>query len=493
VTSLPAAPDQSQVRYAWRVMTVTTIGALLVGVNTSTMDVALPSVSRHFDATPTQASWILLSYLLVNTSLILVFGRITDLIGRRRLYLIGLLTFTGASFLCGWAPDPAWLIAFRVLQAVGGAALLCNITALLTDAFPGRLLATALGLNVTLAALGQVVGPVLGGALVDSFGWRSVFWFNVPLGLFGIGWARLTLRSDRRPDRTEPFDAVGAVLSVVAVSGLVLALSEGNSMGWTSPLVLISFAAFALAAPSFVVVERRRPYPMLDLAVFLDRERGLAYLALFLMALARFAVVLMISLYLQAASGASALDAGTQVLFVALGMAIVSPVAGRLAGRHSARILSSAGAALIALPLFVLAVEIGPDINRIELAGLLSLIGVGTGLFMTPNTSSIMISVVPARRGVANGARQAVQQAGYVISTALALLMITINLSETDKRSAYAGTLAQLSPHALHEFTSGYRIAFVVLATICVVAVFASLSRNPRPVGSAEPEAVEAP
>jgi MFS family permease len=269
------ADDTARTRYAWRVLTVSAVGAILCGVNTSTMDVALPVVSRHFNASATQASWILLSFMLANTALILIFGRVADLVGRRMLYLMGLSTLTIASLLCGLAPNANWLIAFRVLQAVGAAALLCNITALITDAFPRRLLSTALGINVSIAAAAQVLGPVLGGALVAGFGWRSVFWFNVPIGAAGLLWARYSLRREASRQRRERFDLLGGAPSAMALGGLVLALSEGGALGWSSPPVLIGIVLLVVGAPLFIRVQRRRSFAMLDLALFAERARSL--------------------------------------------------------------------------------------------------------------------------------------------------------------------------------------------------------------------------
>ena len=190
-------------RYSWTVFSVTSLGVLLTGLNASTLDVALPTVVRHFDASATAASWILLSYLLVSTILILPFGRLADIIGRRRLYLAGLAVLTLSSLIAGAAPNVGVLIAARIGQAVGAASIQANVTAILTDAFPTRKLSLALGLNVTVAGVGLVAGPALGGVLVDSVGWRSVFWFNVPFGVLGLVWAALALRELPRKGERE--------------------------------------------------------------------------------------------------------------------------------------------------------------------------------------------------------------------------------------------------------------------------------------------------
>jgi EmrB/QacA subfamily drug resistance transporter len=459
---------------------VTSLGVLLSAANTSTLDVALPVVARHFRASASAASWTLLTYMLVNTILILAFGRLADIVGRRRLYLIGLGTLTVASFACGLAPNIVVLDVLRGVQAVGAAAIITNTTAQLTDAFPRDLLGTALGLNVAVASAAQVIGPVIGGAMASSWGWRAVFWFNVPTGIAGLIWARLTLRRPLQEHAREPFDVVGAALSLAWLGGLVIALSEGGALGWTSGPVIAGAATFVVAAPIFVLVQMRRRYPLLDLRLFSDRGRSAAYVSNMLLHLARFAVVLLAALYVQAARGLDPFGAGIRVIPVAVGMMIASPFAGRLVARSSARVLSTAGLGVTGAGLLGLALRLQPSTSDVELAIWLGLVGVGTGLFMTPNTSAIMTSVEPSRRGIANGVRSMMQNTGYVVSVALSLGIVTSALPADEKREAYAGTLSRLGSSSLDRLTHGYHLAFFVLAGITVVGMAVSLSRGPQ-------------
>ena len=465
-------------RYAWRVLSVTSLGVLLAAANTSTLDVALPVVARHFDATASAASWTLLTYMLVNTVLILAFGRLADIVGRRRLYLIGLATLTAASLACGFAPSILWLDALRGVQAIGAAAIITNTTAQLTDAFPARLLGTALGLNVAVASASQVIGPVIGGAMASAWGWRAVFWFNVPTGVVGLIWARASLRHALQRPRKERFDVLSAVLSLAMLGGLVIALSEGGALGWTSAPVIVGAALFVVTTPVFLVMQARRRDPLVDLRLFADRQRSAAYLANFLLALARFAVVLLAALYLQAARGLDPFQAGIRVIPVALGMMVASPLVGRLVARFTARILSTSGLVLTGAGLLGLGLRLQPTTGDAELALWLALIGVGTGIFMTPNTSAIMSTVEPARRGIANGVRSMTQNSGFVVSVALSLGIVTSALPPEQKRQAYAGTLSQLGPQSLAHLTHGYHLALLVLAGMTVFGAVASLARD---------------
>jgi EmrB/QacA subfamily drug resistance transporter len=477
-----SGPD-ADTAYAWRVFSATAPGIGLAGLNTSTMDTALSSVARHFDASPPQATWILLSYLVVNTAFILVLGRVSDMVGRRGVYLLGLATFAVAGLACGLAPSAGWLIALRAVQAVGAAAMITNVIALLADVFPARALSTALGLNTMVVSTTQLVGPVVGGAMVETFGWRAAFWFNVPVAVVSLVWAaRILRRPPKRAHPRERFDLAGAVLSTTALASLVLALSFGGTKGWTSPLVVTAGIGFIMLLSAFLFVERR-PHPLLDLRLLADREKSLAYLATFLMAASRMAVVLLIAVYLQAASSRDALEAGLHVTPAALGMAASSIFAGRLTRRFGARVLASTGIVMTMAGLIVIALCIDPDFTGAPLAGCLLLIGMGSGLFLTPNTTAIMLSVRPGQRGVANGLRSALQNTGFVLGTAGALAIVTGWLTDDEKRAAYAGTLSRMSDDNLGGLTTGYRVAFAVMAFVCLLALVASLLRSPPPSG----------
>jgi EmrB/QacA subfamily drug resistance transporter len=478
----PTPSDAALDRHAWVVFSVTGLGILLTGLNASTLDVALPSVVRHFSASATAATWILLSFLLVTTVLVVPFGRLADIIGRRRLYLIGLGLLTVASLVAGAAPNVAVLILARIAQAVGAASIMANVTAILADAFRPSKLSIGLGANVTVAAVGLVAGPAVGGVVADGLDWRWVFWFNVPLGIIGMLWAVPTLRELPKQGAREPFDVVGAVLSAVVVGALVMAVALGGTHGWTAWPVVAGAIGFVVGLPVLLWTQRRRSFPLLDLQLFADRARAIAFSVTFTIAFARFGLVLILSLYLQAAHGWSAVRTGLIITPTAIGMMIAAPIAARLARRISARFLASFGLAITAAALFYVAVELSPHSSTASLLVVLGAVGVGTGLVMTPNTSSIMASVTPGRRGVANALRALMQNVGAVTGTAVCLAIVTRPLDPRDQAAAYAGTLSRLSAHTLPAFTAGYHRALLLLGIVTAVGAFASLLRNPPPI-----------
>lgn len=478
--------DYSIVPYHWLVLTVTSIGVLVVGLNASTLNVALPTVVRHFHASPLAASWVLLSYMLANAVLILFFGRLADIVGRERLYLTGFFILTAASLLLGFSPNVALLIFFRVVQAVGAALIITNTTAIITDVFPSRLLGQGLGLNVALVSIAQLLGPPVGGFFATSLGWRWVFWFNVPVGVVGLIWALRVLRREPRTGAREPIDFQGAAVMALALGGLLYGLSEGGVQGWKSLPVVAGIVVAVVLVPVFLLIERRAAYPMVDLSLFDNRDFAMANLASFLNSVARNAPLLLTSLFLQAVHGERPVDAGLKVLPISMGLLVASPIAGTLSKWYPARLLSTLGLACSTAGLVVLALSLTPSAPYLPMGIGLALTGLGFGFFLTPNTTSIMATVSKQRRGIANGVRSMLQNTGFVISTALALAISTVSLAPAAKSQAYAGTLSHLSASSVGTFASGCRTALLVLAASTAAAIVVSYNR-----GSAVPQVAD--
>ncbi|MFB5191659.1 MFS transporter [Alicyclobacillus fastidiosus] len=467
-------------RYPWMVLSVTSLGVLLTLLNVGTLNVALPVVSRHFHATAVTANWILLSYMLFNTVFILIFGRLADMFGRRRLYIIGLSAFTIVSLLIGFAPNIWVLLVLRVIQAAGGAIVVTNTTPLLTDAFPEKSLPKGLGINVLVASVAQLVGPVVGGFFASELGWQWVFWFNVPFGIIGVVWAMITLRAMPSRGTREAFDLPGNILIFFALGGAILALSEGSTLGWGNPIVIAGLLAFVVLTPIFLHIEWRAKSPLMDLRLFGQRRFAMAYTSAFLNSFARSAVVLLMALYYQTLDHATAFTAGLAVLPVTAGMLLLSPVAGSLASRFDARLLSSLGLALSGIGVLVLIFEVGPASSFAWAAVGMFLVGAGTALFMTPNTSSIMTTIDPAHRGTANGLRSMLQNMGQVVSTALSLMLVTAGLPPRLQASIYGGNAVALPQRDVHLIVAGFRTALLAMLVATLIGVLTSLVRGQR-------------
>lgn len=462
----------------WLVMTVTGLGVLLVMVNLGALNVVLPAIAQHFQASAALANWILLSYMLVNTVLILVFGPLSDAFGRKNLYLLGIALFTFVSLLVGFASNIWWFLGLRALQAAGGALIITNNTALITDAFPPQDLAKGLSVNVLISSVAQLVGPVIGGVVTAQLGWQWVFWAGVPIGLVGLVWGFMVLR--RLPNRRTGgrVDWLGSALIFLSLSGLIVSLSEASTLGWESPLVVAGIASFVVLTPILVWQERRSARAMIDFSLFHDKGYTMANVAAFLNSFARISVVLLFSLYLQSLAHLSVFWAGMAVLPVTIGMLAATPVTGAISHRMNVRVLSTMGLGLSAVGLVMLFFGVTPHPNHFVDSVGMGLVGFGSGLFLTPNTRYIMTSVPANRRGFANGLRSMLQNMGQVFSTAVSLTIVTAVLPPRLQDVVYKGTVGALSRPDIHVINLGFQLAIVALLVATVLGMLASVLRG---------------
>src|SRR5215212_9953865 len=336
--------------YKWWALSCTSLGMLLATINSGTLIIALPDLERSLGTSLLGLVWVILAYMISSTVLVLTAGRLSDLFGRKRAYVGGFVVFALASLGAGFAGSGTELILWRIVQGVGGAFLFANAAALVTDAFPREQLGLAMGTNTMVAAVGLVIGPVIGGGLV-AISWHWVFWFNVPLALLGSLWAAGVLRDLARPDTVRGLDIPGGVVFVLGLTGLTLGISKGGLGGWSDPVVVGGLIAGAVLLPIFVLIERGGRAPMLDLTIFSDRLFAAASAAAFLNGLARFALMFVFVFYFQGAQGDDAVEAGIKLAPLALGMLVSSPVAGVWADRHGSRLLAAGGMAVTAVGL----------------------------------------------------------------------------------------------------------------------------------------------
>ncbi|MGN9788396.1 MFS transporter [Nonomuraea sp. ZG12] len=472
--------DAGRLRYAWRVCSVTSLGLVLIGIAGSTLNVALPTVVRHFHATPFQSGWILLAFLLVNTASLVFFGRVADLLGRREVYLTGFALFTVASLLAGLSPDVWFLIVMRMLQAVGAAMILANGTVIITEAFPPDRLSQGMGVYMGTLSVAQLAGPTLGGLIAATAGWQWIFWVNVPAGLVAIIWGGIILRKVPKGPR-RPVDGMGNALVFAALTAIILALSEAGSSGPTSPVALIGAGLFVVLAPLIVLVERRAANPVLDLRLFGGRMLACANLASFCNAVARAALILVVALYFQAARGVDPFTAGLSVLPVPVGMALSSPIVGLLGRRVSPYLLSIGGALMSAAGLGVLMLTADPGTPYWIIGIGLFVAGCGSGTFLTGNTTQVMSALPSGSLGVVNGFRLMVMNVGIVLSVGLSLSVLGSAVSPEVRAQVYAGTLSTLSPVAVGQLMQGFERTYGVLFAVALAgALLAALARSPR-------------
>jgi EmrB/QacA subfamily drug resistance transporter len=466
-----ADPDE----YKWWALSCTSLGMLLVATNSGTLIIALPDLERALGTSLLELVWVILAYMISSTVLVLTAGRLSDLFGRKPAFVGAFLVFAAASLGAGFAADGTQLILWRVLQGIGGAFIFANGPALVTDAFPREQLGVAMGTNTMIAAIGLVIGPVLGGALV-AISWQWVFWFNVPLALAGALWATLVLRELARRDPVRGLDLGGTFAFVLGLTGLVYGISRGGLSGWDDSLVIASLAVAAVLLPLFVLIEHRGRAPMLDLTIFRNRLFAAATAAAFVNGLSRFALMFIFVFYFQGAQGDDPILAGLKLAPMALGMLVASPLAGIWADRHGSRAMAALGMVVTAVGLALMTTLEAASPYRESLAWL-ALVGIGSGMFMSPNTAAMMGTVPTERRGIAAGARTMVQNTGAVISIAFVLAIVTAAVPEPVLFKIFSGLASGLSSAQLDPFVGNMHTALWVLAGISLLGAGISLLR----------------
>jgi EmrB/QacA subfamily drug resistance transporter len=471
----PRGDDPAVMRQAWRTLSVVGLASMFSGLSNSALNVALPAVARHYEASASASSWILLSFMLTQTLLMVFFGRLADLFGRRSMYLTGLAVFTVGNLLAGFAPDAWSLVATRVLQAAGAAMLLTNSAALVTGAFPRHRLGQGMGIYLASFSVAQLLGPTLGGFLAEHVGVQWLFWSNVPVGIACLVWGVLALPPVPRSGEPISLDVPGNLLVFLGLGCGLVALSQVTSLGWTDPLVLGGVAVFLVLFPVFILVERRVRDPLVDTTLFVDRSFSWGLTAQFLNAVGMFGVLLLVALYLQAVGGEDALSAGIKVLPEAIAALLFSAASGYFQRWVSAHTLTVLGNAATALGLAVLLVYAGAEVNYAAVYVGIVLVGAGSGLFMPSNTQVLLATLPSARLGVANGMRLMLQNTGGVLGTAVILTVLTTPLPFELRRYVFAGTISDVSEEGLLDVVTGYRWTAVVMVVVCLASMACSL------------------
>jgi MFS family permease len=332
-----------------------------------------------------------------------------------------------------------------------------------------------MGTNTMVAAVGLVIGPVLGGALV-SISWHWVFWFNVPVALVGSAWAATILRELAKPDRVRGFDLPGVIVFVAGLTGLVYGLSRGGLDGWTDTQTIAGLAVGVVLLPIFVLIERHHRAPMLDLTIFRNRMFAAATAAAFINGLSRFALMFLFVFYFQGVKGDDPIKAGIELAPMAVGMLVSSPLAGVWADRRGSRMLAALGMVVSALALVGMT-TLGPNTAYFWSAVWLFVVGVGSGMFNSPNTAAMMGTVPVYRRGIAAGARTMLQNTGAVISIAFVLAIVTSSVPKQTLFAIFSGVATGLSDSKLQPFVSNMHTALWVLAATSAVGALVSLLR----------------
>ncbi|HWE63269.1 MAG TPA: MFS transporter [Chloroflexota bacterium] len=466
----------------WVMLAIVAVGVFMATLDTSIVNISLPSIARYFGVALTGAiEWVIIAYLVVIASVLLTFGRLSDQIGRKPLWMAGLAIFTVGSALCGMAPSLLLLIAARGLQGLGAAMLFAVSPAMLTGAFPPSERGRALGLNAVVVALGTSAGPTLGGLITDQLSWRWIFFVNVPLGIAGIlaTWRLLHERVEHKQVRFDPF---GALLLGSGLAAVTLGLSFGQEWGWTSPLLIGVIAFGIVALVLMVVVERRVQDPIVDLALLRNRVFASANASLVLSFLALFAVSFLLPFYFEQLRGFSPLKSGLLLTPLPLSIAVVAPFSGSLADRIGTRWLAAGGLTLACLGLVLISM-LSATSAVWDIVWRLVVTGIGQAMFQSPNNSALMGSAPKEEQGEAAGFLATGRVIGQSCSVALAGAVFAGAGATAAGQALAAAIHGHALPHGRltalqHTFTSGFHAAFLVCAGVAAIGVVTSLVRG---------------
>jgi EmrB/QacA subfamily drug resistance transporter len=474
------AADVVNSNYKWMVLLVTTIGAFMSPFDGSVVTIAIPSIASSIKLGLEAAVWVPLAYLLLLTVLLINAGRLADLKGRKRFYIVGFIVFTVGSVLCGFSNTDLQLVIFRGLQGLGAAFIAANSPAIVTDTFPREERGKALGVNTMAVYLGLMVGPVLGGVLVQNYGWRSIFFVNVPIGILVVTLTTLKLK-DKKPNKMGVgFDIAGAITLSIALASTLVVLTLGGTAGWvTAPTIFLGVLSAAMLL-LFLLIERRLVrFPLLDLSLFTkNRLFAAANATAFLNYVAVIGVTLMMAIYLESIRGFDPQTAGLYLIAQAAPMALLSPVSGWLSDRFGSRALSTVGMAVMTIGLLLLS-QLDGSSSAFEVISRLVVVGVGFGLFSSPNTSAVMGSVEQEKLGVAAGTLGTMRFMGQSIGLALLGLVMAATLPSQALLAVFAGFTSQ-GGMAISEFVAGMRNFFLITAGIGALGTITSTFRGPE-------------
>ncbi|HEX8991111.1 MAG TPA: MFS transporter, partial [Anaerolineales bacterium] len=457
------------VAYKWIVLSVTTIGALMAAIDGTIVVLGLPDMMVKLHADLVEMIWVIMAYILVSTVFLLTFGRIADMFGRVRMYNLGFVVFTIGSVLCGLSGNATYLILSRMVQGAGAAMLVVNSVALITEAFPANERGKALGINAVTFSFGGVAGPVLGGLILTLADWRWIFFINVPVGIFGAIWGYMALKELSNRKQGEVFDIPGALSFSLGLTALLIALTLGIQLSFTSLPIEILFGIFLLGLAFFLWWERRAPNPVVDLSLFRDRIYNFSVLSAMIQSLALFAVNFLIIFYLQGVLGYDPLKAALLLIPLPVVTSIVAPIGGNIADRIGARIPATIGL-LIQGAALVWFMQLDPASPYWRIAVGLAVMGLGGGLFYPPNTSAAMNAAPKNRLGIASGTLATLRQAGMVTSFALSLAVAASSLPRDVMMQLFVGNNVTLGSAPMRAFVIGMHNAFLVSTVLVILA-----------------------
>lgn len=457
----------------WQVFFLVAIGVFMSTLDSSIVNIALPTILRDFDSSLAITEWVVMIYLLTITSFLLTFGRLGDILGRKRIYAAGLLIFTLSSLFCALSLHIAMLIAARLLQGLGSAMIMACTPALLVDAFPDSQRGRILGINGAVVACGLTAGPAIGGFLLSMASWRLIFYVNIPIGLAATLLVLRYLKESTRQKGLRNFDWQGTVFAAISIGFLLMALTHGYDWGFTSLLFLGTLAFSMVFAMLFLLTEKKKADPMLDLSLFQNRLFALPALCGLLLFCSLFFMVFLMPFYLMLPAGFSSILTGKMLMIPFAFLLILSPLSGSLSDRMGSRFLCTLGLFIMATGLFFLS-RLPITQNLWDIAWRLSLVGIGTAIFVSPNSATVMGGVPASHRGSGGAVLASARNLGMVLGVALAGAIFHFVF---DRKSGGA-SLSALTLEQGEVFMQAFRTAMGTGAAIALFSMIPSWLRG---------------
>ena len=452
------------------VLIIASLSNFIVPFIGSSVNIALPTIGNEFEIDAVLLSWVPTSYLLASAMFLLPFGRAADIYGRKKLFLYGIIIYTTGSLLSALSPSALVLITFRVIQGIGSAMTFGTSMAILTSVYPPRERGRAIGITTASVYSGLSLGPFLGGFLTQHLGWRSIFYFNVPLGSIVIILVLWKLKGEWAEAKGERIDLPGSILYALTL----LLIMYGLSL-LPSGLGFIFIAGGLIGVMAFLMLESRTSSPVLNIRIFKSNPVfTFSNLAALIHYSSTFAVGFLMSLYLQYIKGLSAQNAGMILIFQPIMMAIFSPLAGRMSDRTEPRVIASIGMACTCTAIYLLSF-VGDDTALPYIVFNLLVLGFGFALFSSPNTNAIMSSVEGRFLGVASGTLGTMRLIGQMFSMGMAMMIFSIIIGKV-----------RITPELYPFFLKSVKIILVINGTLCLVGIFSSLARGKLQRESAE-------
>jgi EmrB/QacA subfamily drug resistance transporter len=455
----------------WWTLLAVAFGLFMIMLDNTVVNVSLPSIQSDLHIGISELEWVVNAYALTFGVLLLTGGKLADLLGRRRIFVIGLVIFTASSFFCGIANSATTLIAARTIQGIGAALMNPATLSIITATFPPRQRGTAIGIWAGVSAMALAIGPLIGGFLTEHASWSWVFFINVPIGIIGIFTAFVFIDESRDTSPDQRLDPLGLLSSGIALFALTYALIEANTYGWGSGRILGLFAIAAVFFVAFVLLERHQRIPMLDLSLFKNATFAASNAVMLLVGLAMFGVFFFISLFVQGVLHYSPTQAGATFLPMTVLIILIAPQAGRLSDRFGPRWLITVGQALLAVSLLLFS-RLDAQSNFYDLLPALVIGGFGMALSMAPLTSAAMGSIPTDKAGVGSAVINSMRQVGGSVGLALMGAII-----------ASQGAATAKAPFTIHGFQLGLRTSAAIAACGCLIA--ASFIREVRVRGAA--------